>query len=66
MQDQLLAGWYGHPGYRPAAAKSRVAPDKECRVYFISGGSEAVETALKMAKQYHHNNGEAGRWKVIS
>ena len=32
----------------------------------MSGGSEAVETALKMAKQYHHNNGESSRWKVIS
>ena len=49
-----------------AARVAGLAPDKESRVYFISGGSEAVETALKMAKQYHNNNGEAGRWKVIS
>ncbi|MCH7746232.1 MAG: aspartate aminotransferase family protein [Chloroflexi bacterium] len=42
------------------------APDKDSRVYFVSGGSEAVETALKMAKNYHKNNGEATRWKVIS
>ena len=43
-----------------------LAPDKEARTYFVSGGSEAVETALKMAKQYHRNNGEPTRWKVIS
>jgi len=49
-----------------AAKVASLAPDKESRVYFISGGSEAVETALKMAKQYHFNNGEAGRWKVLS
>lgn len=43
-----------------------LAPDKNSRVYFVSGGSEAVETALKMAKNYHFNNGEPNRWKVIS
>ena len=43
-----------------------LAPDKNSRVYFVSGGAEAVETALKMAKNYHNNNGEATRWKVIS
>ena len=43
-----------------------LAPDREARTYFVSGGSEAVETAIKMAKQYHKNNGEPTRWKVIS
>ncbi len=32
----------------------------------MSGGSEAVETALKMAKHFHRLNGEPTRWKVIS
>ena len=49
-----------------AAKLSSLAPDKDSRVYFVSGGSEAVETALKMAKNYHKNNGEPARWKVIS
>jgi len=49
-----------------AAKLASLAPDRESRVYFVSGGSEAVETALKMAKNYHKNNGEATRWKVIS
>ena len=49
-----------------AAKVASLAPDKESRVYFTSGGSEAVETALKIAKAYHKNNGEPNRWKVIS
>ena len=49
-----------------AARVAGLSPDKNSRIYFVSGGSEAVETALKMAKQYHNNNGEAGRWKVLS
>ena len=49
-----------------SARIARLAPDKEARTYFVSGGSEAVETAIKMAKQYHKNNGEPTRWKVIS
>ena len=49
-----------------AAKVASLAPDKESRVYFTSGGSEAVETAIKMAKAYHKNNGEPTRWKVVS
>ena len=49
-----------------SAKVASLAPDKESRVYFVSGGSEAVETAIKMAKNYHKNNGEPTRWKVIS
>ena len=51
---------------RLAAKVASLAPDKESRVYFTSGGAEAVETALKMAKAFHKNNGEPTRWKVIS
>src|SRR6201999_3628480 len=43
-----------------------LAPDPDSRVLFSSGGSEAVETALKMARKYHRNRGEPGRFKVIS
>lgn len=34
--------------------------------YFVSGGSEAMETAIKMARQYHLERGEHGRYKVLS
>ena len=49
-----------------AAKVASLAPDKDSRVYFVSGGSEAVETALKMAKKYQKNVGEPLRYKVIS
>ncbi len=49
-----------------AARVASLAPDKDSRIYFVSGGAEANETALKMAKNYHFNNGQGARWKVIS
>lgn len=36
------------------------------RVYFVSGGSEAVEAALKLARQYFVENGEPQREHIIS
>ncbi len=36
------------------------------RVFFVSGGSEAVESCLKLARQYAIAIGEASRWKIIS
>ena len=45
---------------------ARLSQDEAARVYFVSGGSEANETALKLAKNYHHLNGEPTRWKVLS
>ena len=49
-----------------AARLAALSSDTRSRTYFVSGGSEAVETALKLAKQYHRENGEPTRWKVIS
>jgi adenosylmethionine-8-amino-7-oxononanoate aminotransferase len=36
------------------------------KVFFVSGGSEAVESCLKMARQYAVAKGQHGRFKVIS
>ena len=36
------------------------------RVYFTSGGSEATETAIKLARQYHLEKGQAARYRVLS
>jgi adenosylmethionine-8-amino-7-oxononanoate aminotransferase len=36
------------------------------RVFFVSGGSEAVESTLKLARQYALAIGQGSRWKVIS
>jgi adenosylmethionine-8-amino-7-oxononanoate aminotransferase len=51
---------------RLAARVAALAPDPSSRVFFVSGGSEGVETAMKMAKKFHRNRGEAGRYKFIS
>ena len=41
-------------------------PDAVGRVFFSSGGSDAVETALKLARQYWKLAGEPGRTKFIA
>lgn len=42
------------------------APGNLDRVYFVSGGSEAVEAALKLARQYFLEKGEPSRHRVIA
>ncbi|MGE0331771.1 MAG: aminotransferase class III-fold pyridoxal phosphate-dependent enzyme [Ramlibacter sp.] len=42
------------------------APEKMVRVLFSSGGSDAVETALKLARQYWQLEGQGGRTKFLS
>ena len=42
------------------------APGELDRVYFVSGGSEAIEAAVKLARQYFLEKGETGRYRVIS
>jgi adenosylmethionine-8-amino-7-oxononanoate aminotransferase len=41
-------------------------PRQQVRVHFTSGGSEATETALKIARAYWLARGEPKRWKIIS
>lgn len=36
------------------------------RAFFVSGGSEATESAMKLARQYAITQGQASRWKVLS
>lgn len=43
-----------------------LSPAPLSRVYFLSGGSEAVETAIKMARQYQVDRGSPSKYKVIS
>lgn len=42
------------------------APGNLDRVYFVSGGSEAVESAIKLARQFHLENGEPERKHLIA
>ncbi len=42
------------------------APDGMARAFFTSGGSDSIEVALRLARQYHKIRGEAGRTKFLS
>ncbi len=74
VRDQLLQIAYVSPFSFPnlpavelAAKLAELAPLGESpRAFFTSGGSEAVESALKIAKQYHRLRGEPGRVKIIA
>jgi len=49
-----------------AAALAKRVPVDDARLYLVAGGSEATETAIKLARQYHVARGERGRYKVIA
>jgi adenosylmethionine-8-amino-7-oxononanoate aminotransferase len=49
-----------------AERTSRLVWPGMARVFFVSGGSEAVETAMKLARANAVATGQASRWKVIS
>ena len=56
-----------HPSAIQAASMiAAVAPADLDRVFFVSSGSEAVESALKFARCYHLANGDEGRHKVVA
>ncbi len=58
---------YAHPRSIELAARiAALAPGNLNRVFFTSGGSEAVESAWKLAKAYHAAQGEPTRHKLIS
>jgi len=58
---------YAHPPAIELAARlADLAPGDLNRVFFTTGGSEAVESAWKLARQYHRVRGEGQRYKVIA
>lgn len=54
------------PAIQLAAVLAHLTPGDLSMVFFSSGGSEAVESALKIARQYHALCGEPERYKVIA
>jgi adenosylmethionine-8-amino-7-oxononanoate aminotransferase len=58
---------YAHPRAIELAARlAALAPGDLNRVFFTSGGSEAVESALKLARNYHRLRGNGQKHKVIA
>jgi adenosylmethionine-8-amino-7-oxononanoate aminotransferase len=57
---------YAHPrAIELAQEVASLAPGDLNRVFFVSGGSEAIEAAWKLARQYHQARGER-RWKAVA
>ena len=73
MHEQIDRLAYAHTSFftsEPAEALAdhlvRTAPQGMSHVYFVSGGSEAVEAALKMARQYFVETGQPQRSHFIA
>jgi adenosylmethionine-8-amino-7-oxononanoate aminotransferase len=57
---------YAHPrAIELAHEVASLTPGDLNRVFFVSGGSEAIESAWKLARQYHQARGER-RWKAVA
>lgn len=70
-QAERISYFYNHhfsnePQERYADRLLQVAAPEMARVRFVSGGSEANETALQLARLYHVERGQHDRWRVIS
>ena len=58
---------YAHPQAIELAARiAGLAPGDLNRVFFTNSGSEAVESALKLCRNYHRMRGEGQRYKLIA
>ncbi|MEO0797992.1 MAG: aspartate aminotransferase family protein [Pseudomonadota bacterium] len=73
VKRQLDLMAYAHTGFFTSEPAEQLAdmlvakaPEGIDRVYFVSGGSEAVEAAIKLARQYQMEIGETDRYKIIS
>ena len=73
MRAQMAKATFGYRLHFQTEAAEKLAartadhlPDGLDRVFFVSGGSEAVESAIKLARQYAITQGQGSRWKVIS
>ena len=73
MRRQMERSTFGYrlhfqnePAERLAALIAELSPPGHEKVFFVSGGSEAVESCLKLARQYAVARGQGERWRVIS
>ena len=69
IKAQLDKLAFAHTGFFTSEALADLliahAPEGIERVYFVSGGSEAIEAAIKLARQYHLERGEEARSRII-
>jgi adenosylmethionine-8-amino-7-oxononanoate aminotransferase len=70
-QMEQLAYWTNWGAAHPAAVEAAaliagLAPGDLEKVFFVNSGSEAVESAIKFARQYHLSQGQPQRTKIIS
>ena len=65
---EFFTNWsYAHPPAIELAARvASLAPGELNRVFFTSGGSEAVESSLKLARQYFKLVGKPSKYKLIA
>ena len=73
MRQQMEKATFGYrlhfetdPSEKLASKTASLTPPGLDRVFFVSGGSEAVESAIKLARQYALAIDQSSRWKVIS
>ena len=73
MHAQLDKLAYAHTGFftsEPAETLAKLlishAPDTLSHAYIVSSGSEAVESAIKLARQYFVEKGESKRHRIIA
>ena len=73
VHDQLLRLDYcspfqtAHPGqFELARQIARLTPQGLNRVFFVNSGSEAIDTALKIALAFHRARGEGARMRMVS
>ena len=65
---EFFTNWsYAHPPAIELAARiANLAPGDLNRVFFTSGGSEAVESAIKLSRQYHKLTGNPNKTKIVA
>jgi adenosylmethionine-8-amino-7-oxononanoate aminotransferase len=62
-----LSRFTAEPIEECARKVAEMTPGDLDHVYFVSGGSEATETCIKLARQYYkERDGKTSKWKVIS
>jgi adenosylmethionine-8-amino-7-oxononanoate aminotransferase len=70
QMDKATFGYRLHfqtePSEKLATLTASLMPEGLDRVFFVSGGSEAVESAIKLARQWAWVTDQKDRWKVIS